>query len=110
LLVALVAAAVGLTASYIAEAPKPYPGIALGWGLLYHIERAGLLLGIVALFVLVAWRAVHDEFPIKFGQILEYAPREVLPIFERMQRNLEERLTTIEDEIGIGPGPGNHDD
>lgn len=110
LLVFLAAAAGALAASYSAEASKPYPGVALGWGLLYHVERAGLLLGIAALFVLVTWRALHGEFPIKFGQILEYAPREVLPLFERMQENLEERVATIEDEIGIGPESGKTDD
>jgi hypothetical protein len=109
-LVSLAIAGAALAASYSAASPTPYPGVALGWSLLYHVERAGLLLGIVALFVLVVWRALNAEFPIKFGQILEYAPREALPIFERMQANLEERIATLEDQIGIGIEPGNHDD
>ena len=109
-LASIAVAAASLIASYGAGAPKPYPGVALGWGLIYHVERAGLLLGFVALFVLVVWRALNLEFPIKFGQILEYAPREVLPYFERMHVNLEERVATLEQEITINSKAGDHDE
>jgi hypothetical protein len=110
LLASLAVAVASLVASYSAGAPKTYPGIALGWGLIFHVERAGLLLGFVALFVLVVWRALNLEFPIKFGQILEYAPREVLPFFERMHVNLEERVATLEQEIRINSKSGDRDD
>ena len=109
-LVTTAVAAASLIASYSAGAPKPYPGIALGWGLIFHVERAGLLLGFVALFVLVVWRALNLEVPIKFGQILEYAPREVLPFFERMHANLEERVVILEKVIGSISEPGETDE
>jgi hypothetical protein len=110
LLASIAVAVVSLVASYRAGAPKPYPGIALGWGLIFHVERAGLLLGFVALFVLVVWRALNLEFPIKFGQILEYAPRDALPVFERMQVNLEERVAILEKAMGDLFEPGEDDE
>jgi hypothetical protein len=86
----LLAGAASVIGSYGAGAPRPYPGIALGWGLLYHLERAGLLVGILALFALISWRALQAELPIKFGQILEYAPPEALSLFDRLQSSLDD--------------------
>jgi hypothetical protein len=97
--VALLAGTASIIGSYSARAPRPYPGIALGWGLLYHLERAGLLVGILALFALVSWRALQGELPIKFGQILEYAPPEALSLFDRMQSSLDARIVSLEDEL-----------
>jgi len=96
-------AGVSLAGSFSTAAPRPYPGVALGWGLLYHVERACFLLGVVALFVLIAWRALNAEFPIKFGPLLEYAPKQALLLSDRMQANLEDRIATIEKRMNMGP-------
>jgi hypothetical protein len=106
-IIVLLLAAGSLIGSLSAAAPRPYPGVALGWGLLYHVERACFLLGVVALFVLIVWRALKAEFPIKFGPLLEYAPKEALQLSDRMQASLEERIVTIEDQLGIGPESSN---
>jgi hypothetical protein len=103
-------AAASLIGSLSAAARRPYPGVALGWGLLYHVERACFLLGVVALFVLIVWRALKAEFPIKFGPLLEYAPKEAVQVSRRMQVNLEERIVTIENRLKIGPRPGDTTD
>jgi hypothetical protein len=97
--VSVLAGAASMIGSYCAGAPRPYPSVALGWGLLFHLERAGLLVGILALFVLVSWRALQGDLPIKFGQILEYAPPEALSLLDRLQNSLDARIASLEDEL-----------
>jgi hypothetical protein len=97
--IALLTGAASIVGSYSAGAPRPDPGIALGWGLLFHLERASLLVGVIALFALVSWRALQGELPIKFGQILEYAPPEALSLFDRLQNSLDARIASLEDEL-----------
>lgn len=51
------------------------PGVALGWRLLFHVERASALVGAFGLVAVILWRAAHGELPLKVGQ-LEYAKKE----------------------------------
>ena len=46
----------------------------LGWTFLFHVERAAGLMAAVGIVLLIGWRAMHGEFPIKFGNI-EYEKR-----------------------------------
>lgn len=55
-----------------AGVPDKLPGAALGWNLLFHLLRATAVLGACGLVLLVGWRAMHGEFPIRFGNV-EYA-------------------------------------
>jgi hypothetical protein len=55
---------------YVSEqagVPDKLPGAALGWNLLFHLERAAAVLGACGVVLLVGWRAMHGEFPIRFG-------------------------------------------
>jgi hypothetical protein len=67
------------------------PGVALGWRLLFHIERASAVLGATGTALLIAWRGAHGEWPIKFGN-LEYAPKETVEVTADMISALNERL------------------
>jgi hypothetical protein len=101
---ALLFAAV-LAASLIADAPKKLPSVALGWGLLFHVQRAAAVLATLGATALVAWKAAHREFPVKFGQ-LEYPAKEVDATAADAIAGLNERVADIEDVLGIGPPGG----
>lgn len=55
--------------------PADLPGVALGWRLLFHLERAAALVGTLGIIAVILWRAAHGDLPIKLGQ-LEYAKKE----------------------------------
>ncbi len=89
--------------------PRELPGAALGWPFLLHVERAALLLAVLGAVALVAWRGLHGEFPIKFGQV-EYAAQEaaaeaaqIAAVHEHWIRTLE-RLNDIDQPADIEPG------
>lgn len=63
-----------LLGSHAAGTPAELPGIALGWPLLLHLERAAAALALVGIVALVGWRTLSGEFPTRMGQI-EYAQR-----------------------------------
>jgi hypothetical protein len=56
-------------ASYQEKAPQSLPGASLGWRFLFHVERGAVLLGAVGIVALIGWRAMHGQFPVKFGNI-----------------------------------------
>jgi hypothetical protein len=95
---------VAVLVSALYGVPKTLPGVALGWPLLLHIERAAGALGAVGAVALVAWRAAHGEFPIKFGQ-LEYPAKEADAEARKATAAQEERLQSVEAILGIGPPP-----
>jgi hypothetical protein len=75
--------------------PQALPGAALDWRLLFHFERAAVLLATIGAVVLVLWRATRGEFPIKFGQ-LEYAVRDTAARAAEVDESHERRLQTLE--------------
>lgn len=82
-----------------ATIPDPLPGAALGWTLLFHIERAGAVLGAVGIVVLIGWRALSKEFPIKFGNV-EYAEKAASEA-EEASESQERRIQWLEALAGI---------
>jgi hypothetical protein len=93
---------------YVSEdagVPARLPGAALGWNLLFHLERAAAVLATAGVVFLVGWRALHGEFPIKFGQV-EYAQKQAeaaAGVTEAQERRLRvvEVLTGIRDPADI---------
>lgn len=75
--------------------PDPLPDVALGWPLLLHVERAAALLGGIGVMVLVGWRAVHGDLPVRFGQI-EYDVEKAVAGAKAMQTSHEQRLRHLE--------------
>ena len=86
-------------ASEAAGTPAELPDIAMGWGLLFHLERAAALLGVIGIVLLIGWRAVQGEFPIKFGNV-EYA-KEAAAEAEEGAEAQERRIQLLEALVGL---------
>lgn len=71
------------------------PAVALGWPLLFHVERASALLGAIGLVLLVAWNGVHGIWPTKFAN-LEYAPKQTVEVTAKALDELSSRLKEVE--------------
>ena len=87
---------------YVSEkagVPDNLPGAALGWNLLFHLERAAAVLATAGVVLLVGWRAMHGEFPIKFGQV-EYAQKQAAAAAGVTEAH-ERRLRVVEVLNGI---------
>jgi hypothetical protein len=82
-------------ASTLATVPDPLPGVALGWTALFHVERAGAMLGAIGIVALVGWRALSGEFPVKFGNV-EYAAKEAAASAEEISESQERRIRVLE--------------
>jgi hypothetical protein len=80
--------------------PHTLPGAALGWPLLFHFERAAVLLATLGVVLLVGWRAINGEFPVKFGQ-LEYAVKDAAASAADVDEAHELRLQTLEVLAGL---------
>jgi hypothetical protein len=87
-----------------AKGQEDLPGVALGWRLLFHVQRAGALLGIVATVGLIGWRGAHGEWPIKFGNV-EYAPKQAVSVTADAIDKQNQRLSKIERFLRIDPPP-----
>lgn len=81
--------------STCASVPASLPGVAMGWTALFHVERAGALLGAVGIVVLIAWRALSGEFPIKFGNI-EYQAKVTAAETKNVSALQERRIRVLE--------------
>lgn len=82
-------------ASHRSGAPAPLPEIALGWALLFHMERAAAVLAVAGAVLLTGWRASRGELPVRLGQI-EYEASETS--FEKVH---ESRLRILEVAMGL---------
>ena len=97
-----VVSAVFAIAVYIstrAAVPAPLPGVAMGWTPLFHVQRAGVLLGAIGIVGLIGWRALSGEFPIKFGNV-EYAVKEAAAEAEEVSASQERRIRLLEVLLG----------
>lgn len=68
--------------------------------MLFHVERAGAFLGAVGIVLLIGWRALKGEFPIKFGNV-EYAPEEAAAEAKEASELQEQRIRVLEVIAGI---------
>lgn len=95
----------GLFASSIylstqATVPDLLPGVALGWEALFHVEPAGAMLGAIGVVLLVAWRALSGDFPVRLGSI-EYTAKEAAADTERVSKSHEPRIRLLEALAGV---------
>jgi hypothetical protein len=98
--VVLVVFAAALYWSARSAVPEPLPGVAMGWTALFHVERAGALLGAIGIVCLIAWRALSGEFPIKFGNI-EYETKATAAEAKKVSALQEQRIRVLEVLAGI---------
>lgn len=98
-IVVAVVLVVAIYASTRAAVPDPLPGVALGWTALFHVERAGAMLGAIGVVALIAWRALSGEFPVKFGNV-EYAVEEAAAEAEAISASQEGRIRALEVLVG----------
>lgn len=103
---AFVALVFGLViyASDSAGVPEKLPGSAFGWTLLFHCLRAAAILGVLGVVLLIGYRAMKGEFPIKFGNV-EYAVKEAAEKAETATEAQERRIQFLEAILGIGSAP-----
>jgi hypothetical protein len=99
-IVLLLVFALAIYASTKASMPEELPGVAMGWTELFHVERAGAMLGAIGIVLLIGWRALKGEFPIKFGNV-EYAAKEAAAEAKEASELQERRIRTLEVVAGI---------
>jgi hypothetical protein len=99
----LIVFAVVIIASETAGVPGQLPDVAMGWTLLFHLERAATLLGVIGIVLLIGWRGTQGEFPIKFGNV-EYAAKQAAADAEQAAEEQEQRIRILEVLAGLrGP-------
>ncbi len=92
-----------------ARVPEMLPGVALGWEALFHVERAGAMLGAIGVIMLVAWRALAGDLPVRLGSI-EYAAKEAAIDTEELSQSHEPRIRLLEALAGLRDGDNVKDD
>jgi len=92
--------AVATAASVSAGVPEDLPNVAMGWVLLFHMERAAALLGVIGLVLLIGWRAVQGELPIKLGNV-EYEAKRAAADAEIVAEEQEHRIRILEVLAGL---------
>lgn len=97
---ALALLAVAAALSVTAGAPSELPGVALGWPLLLHLERAAALVASLGFVALVGVRATMGRFPVRLGQV-EYATGRVMSEFDKAARSDGERLDALEATVAL---------
>lgn len=95
-----------LSASFVAGTPDSWdlPEVALGWPLLLHVERSAALLGLIALAVLVSWRASEGRLPVRLGQ-LEYAVEDAALETNEAIEGHARRIALLESIVGLRRRP-----
>ena len=87
-----------------AKGAEHLPTVALGWRLLFHVERVSSLMVAVGIVMLVAWRGAHGDWPIKFGNV-EYAPKAAVRETADVLADQDERVRILEELLGVVDDP-----
>jgi hypothetical protein len=98
-LIGVAALAIAIYASDRVGVPNHLPGVALDWRLLFHVERGAALVGAVGVVVLVAWRGAHGDWPIGFGNLFQYAPKEAVKVTADALEDQDKRIAILEAKI-----------
>lgn len=89
-----------LAASFLSSVPEPQqlPDIALGWSLLFRVERAATLLAVVGAVGLITWRTSRGEMPIRIANVGYDLDQNV-----KVSASIEERVWLLELANGLRP-------
>jgi hypothetical protein len=109
-------AVLGLLAGAIAASltggtpDSPLPEVALSWHALLHVERGAAILLILGATFLVVWRATQGQFPIRFGNFLEFEATEKHTVEGREAvASLQEQIDSLRDFVAARSVENPHD-
>lgn len=90
----------GFVASVLYGAPAKLPGVALGFPVLLHLERAGAVLAVVSVVSTFAYMTSLGHLPSQFGNVIGYPAADRQHVLEYLtaefRRRIERRLVLLE--------------
>jgi hypothetical protein len=90
-----------LVASMLYGTPAELPGVALGFPMLLHLERAGAVLAMVSVVSIFAYMTSLGHLPSQFGNVIGYPVADRQHELERLTaevgRRIERRLIPLEE-------------
>jgi hypothetical protein len=91
----------GVVASVLYGAPAKLPGVALGFPMLLHLERAGAVLAVVSVVSIFAYMTSLGHLPSQFGNVIGYPvadrQHELEQLTAEVDRRIERRLVPLEE-------------
>jgi hypothetical protein len=91
----------GFVASVLYGTPAKLPGVALGFPMLLHLERAGAVLAVVSVVSIFAYMTSLGHLPSQFGNVIGYPVADQQHELERLaaevDRRIERRLDPLEE-------------
>ena len=91
----------GFVASVLYGAPAKLPGVALGFPVLLHLERAGAVLAVVSVVSTFAYMTSLGHLPSQFGNMIGYPvpdrQHELEDLTVELRRRMELRLVPLEE-------------
>jgi hypothetical protein len=91
----------GFVASVLYGTPAKLPGVALGFPMLLHLERAGAVLAVVSVVSIFAYMTSLGHLPSQFGNVIGYPVADRQHELERLTaefgRRIERRLVPLEE-------------
>jgi hypothetical protein len=91
----------GFVASALYGTPSKLPGVALGFPVLLHLERAGALLAVVSVVSIFAYMTSLGHLPSQFGNVIGYSvadrQHELEGLTAELDRRIERRLVPLEE-------------
>ncbi len=82
----------GFAASVLYGTPAKLPGVALGFPMLLHLERAGAVLAVVSVVSIFAYMTSLGHLPSQFGNVIGYPVAERQHELERLTAELDRRI------------------
>jgi hypothetical protein len=91
----------GFVASLLYGRPAKLPGVALGFPMLLHLERAGAVLAVVSVVSIFAYMTSLGHLPSQFGNVIGYPvpdrQHELEGLTAELYRRIELRLLPLEE-------------
>jgi hypothetical protein len=91
----------GFAASVLYGTPTKLPGVALGFPMLLHLERAGAVLAVVSVVSIFAYMTSLGHLPSQFGNVIGYTvadrQHELEQLSAEVDRRIKRRLVPLEE-------------
>jgi len=90
----------GLVASVLYGTSAKLPGVALGFPVLFHLERAGAVLAVVSGVAIFAYMTSLGHLPSQFGNVIGYSiadrQNDIQRLTAELKQKIEHRLAPLE--------------